>query len=100
VLDSLKGFVNIKLVRADFRVFIADQPKDAYWDLIHVDIVHTYKETKECLDWAIDHSNVVMAHDTISFGDVRRAVQDIAWESGRRFYEYQEGHGVGFLVKE
>jgi hypothetical protein len=99
VLDSLKGFVNIKLVRADFRDFIKSPNNDQQWNFCHIDIVHTYRETKQCLDWAIDHADVVACHDSIAFGDVRRAVQDICWESGRRFYEYQEGHGFAILVK-
>lgn len=105
VQNALKDFKNIELVAEDYKTFIAsiDEAADMVhgkYDLIHIDIIHEYKPTNELGRWAIEYSDVVMFHDTIAFPEVRRAVQDIAWESGRVFYEYQVQHGVGFLVKE
>lgn len=100
---ALENFKNITLVPQDYKVYIDIVDKvnlNPQWDLIHIDIVHDYKPTAELGRWAVDHSDVVMFHDTIAFPEVRRAVQDIAWETGRVFYEYQVQHGVGFLVKE
>lgn len=98
---ALKDFRNIDLVQLDYKDLMKlPENQEARFDLIHVDIIHEYKPTNELGRWAIEHSNVVMFHDTIAFPEVRRAVQDIAWETGRTFYEYQVDHGVGFLVKE
>ena len=36
-------------------------------DLIHIDIFHDYANTYEAGRWAVDHSNVVLFHDTESF---------------------------------
>lgn len=98
--DVLSDYKNIQLVRSDYRDWIKqDQPYKRY-DLIHVDIVHSYKETNECVHWSVQNSDVVLVHDTISFPDVRRAVQDVCFETGRTFYEWQVKHGLGILVKE
>jgi predicted O-methyltransferase YrrM len=98
---ALKDFKNIRLVPVPYEYYIAlPSSNDQKYDLIHVDIIHEYKPTNELVAWAIQHSDVVMVHDTIAFPEVRRAVQDVSWESGRVFYEYQVKHGVGFLVKE
>jgi predicted O-methyltransferase YrrM len=103
VKETLKGYKNVELYKSDCGDFIAscDAPGCIrQYDLIHIDIVHDYKPTNELGAWAVEHSDVVMFHDTISFPDVRRAVQDIAWETGRVFYEWQVGPGMGILVKE
>jgi hypothetical protein len=107
---TLKDFKNVLLVQADYSTFIEGRTawdgKDSYrmhvdkYDLIHIDIVHDYKPTNELGAWAVEHSDVVLFHDTIAFPDVRRAVQDIAWETGRTLYEWQVGPGLGMLVKE
>jgi len=97
---ALKDYKNVQLVRMDYREWIAmEQPVEKY-DACHIDIVHHYKETNECVAWAVQHSDVVLVHDTIAFSEVRRAVQDVCWETGRVFYEYQVKHGLGILVKE
>lgn len=103
VQKTLKDYKNIELYKSDYGDFIAscDAPGCIRnYDLIHIDIVHDYKPTSELGRWAVEHSNVVLFHDTIAFPDVRRAVQDIAWETGRTFYEWQVGPGLGMLVKE
>jgi protein-L-isoaspartate O-methyltransferase len=97
---ALKDFKNVQLVKQDYREWIAmPQPVEKY-DAIHVDIVHYYAPTNELLAWAVQHSDVVLAHDSISFPEVRRAIQDVCWETGRVFYEWQVGPGLGMLVKE
>ena len=99
--NALKDFKNIALVQSDFRDYIREyNSKCSRYNLIHVDIVHNYKDTNDCVAWSVQHSDVVLVHDTIAFPEVRRAVQDVCWETGRGFYEYQVDHGLGILVKE
>jgi hypothetical protein len=95
-----EGYSNVILIECSYQDYIGWSHGRTRYDMIHIDIVHDYKETNECGAWAIEHSDVVLFHDTIAFPEVRRAVQDLAWESGRTFYEYQVKHGLGMLVKE
>ncbi len=70
------------------------------YDLIHVDIVHTYEDTYACGDWALNNSRLVIFHDTESFKDVRRAVEDLAEKHGAEFHNYPFHHGLGILWKK
>jgi hypothetical protein len=94
--NRLASYDNIKLVRSDYRDWI-DQDKSTY-DLIHVDIVHTYIDTLNCGLWSAQHAQCVLFHDTLSFAAVRRAVMDISARSGKRFYNFEESNGLGILV--
>lgn len=94
--NRLSSFQNIQLVRSDYRDWIA---KDgSFYDLIHVDIVHTYVDTFACGLWSATHSQCVIFHDTESFPTVKRAVVDIARQTGKRFYNFEESYGLGILV--
>jgi hypothetical protein len=92
----LSRFHNIRLVRSDYRDWITQNT--AFYDLIHVDIVHTYTDTFTCGLWSVQHAPCVLFHDTISFPAVRWAVSAIARETGKRFYNFEESHGLGILV--
>ena len=97
---AVKDFKNIELIQSDFRDFISKtENKTARFDMCHVDVVHNYRETNDCVAWCTQHSDVVLAHDTIAFPEVRRSVQDVCWETGFTFYEYQVDHGLAILVK-
>jgi len=94
--DRLACFKNIRLVRSDYREWIArDQ---SVYDLIHIDIVHTYVDTFACGIWSVQHAKCVLFHDTESFPAVKRAVMDIARQTGKRFYNFEESNGLGILV--
>lgn len=93
----LTKFTNIDLVRADYRDWIAKDK--SFYDLIHVDIVHTYRDTFRCGLWSAAHASCVLFHDTLSFPAVRRAVIDIARETGKDFYNFRESYGLGILVE-
>jgi Methyltransferase domain len=95
-VDRLSAFPNIRLVRSDYRDWIAQD--NSVYDLIHVDIVHTYAETFACGLWSARHSNCVLFHDTESFATVKRAVIDICRASGKKFYNFKECNGLGILV--
>ena len=92
----LSGFENIKLVRSDYRDWIKQD--NSQYDLIHVDIVHTYADTFACGLWSTRHSRCTIFHDTESFLAVRRAVKDIARETGKTMYNFRESNGLGILV--
>ena len=92
---SLEGFANIELIRENYKSWITRDIKT--YDLIHVDIVHTYKDTYRCGLWSALHSKCTIFHDTESFPEVRRAVEDIARETGKRFFNYPKCHGLGNL---
>lgn len=97
VRESLWAFPNIRLVRSDYRDFLATNTE--MFDLTHIDIVHTYDRTFECGQLALLYSQVVIFHDTRSFPEVMRAVSELADRNNRTFYEWPESHGLGILVR-
>jgi len=92
----LAPFPNITLFRSDYREWISRD--NNRYDLVHVDIVHTFADTFACGLWSAQHAPCVLFHDTESFPAVRRAVAQIARCTGRRFYNFDESHGLGILV--
>jgi methyltransferase family protein len=92
----LSCFDNIRLVRSDYRDWITTD--DSVYDLIHVDIVHTYIDTFACGLWSARHAKCVLFHDTQSFSAVKRAVIDISRQTGKRFYNSEESNGLGILI--
>jgi Methyltransferase domain len=94
--NNLAGFGNVRLVKANYKDFIkADQGN---YDLIHVDIVHTYDETLECGLWSVQHAKAVIFHDTESFPAVKRAVETIAVKTAKKFYNFPYYFGLGIIV--
>lgn len=87
---------NVSLIQSDYK----DYKDDERYDMIHVDIVHTYEDTYACGDWALRHSNLVLFHDTESFKDVLRAVQDLASKHNVEFYNYPKHYGLGILWRK
>ena len=96
--ERLAPYPNIHLVRSDYRDWIVKDTTT--YDLIHVDIVHTYVDTFNCGLWAAQHARCVLFHDTETFLSVRQAVTDIGRTSGKRFYNFKESCGLGILVPE
>ena len=92
----LKDFTNVKLIESDYKDYI--KKDDSQYDLIHVDIIHDYKHTLECGLWSAQHSKMTIFHDTESFWDVRRAVADVAKQTGKQFYNYDRFFGLGIVV--
>jgi hypothetical protein len=84
------------LVRSDFRDWIKQD--NSSYDLIHVDIVHTYADTFACGLWGAVHSQCTLFHDTESFPAVKRAVIEISRRTGKRFHNFPESNGLGILV--
>jgi hypothetical protein len=94
--ERLACFNNIRLVRSDYRDWIAKD--DTLYDLVHIDIVHTYLDTLTCGLWSTRHAQCVLFHDTESFLAVKRAVIDISRQTGKRFYNFRESNGLGILI--
>jgi hypothetical protein len=92
----LASFDNIKLVRSDYRDWMKHD--NDFYNLIHVDIVHTYSDTFACGLWSANHSQCVIFHDTESFPTVKRAVTEIARLTNKRLYNFKESNGLGILV--
>ena len=93
---TLIDFKNIELFKSDYRDWIKKDTNQ--YDFAHVDIVHDYKETYECGLWAVQHSKCCIFHDTESFPEVRRAVFDIAKNTGKKVYNYPYHNGLGIIV--
>ncbi|HZM06646.1 MAG TPA: class I SAM-dependent methyltransferase [Candidatus Saccharimonadales bacterium] len=93
---DLEPYSNIQLFRADYKDWIKQDK--AQYGLIHVDIVHTYKDTYDCGLWSAQHSKCAIFHDTESFIGVRRAVIDIAKAAGKNVYNYPHCNGLGIIV--
>lgn len=96
--SNLSSWSNIELVKSDYRDYIREN-NDRY-DMIHIDIVHTYNETFECGEWAINHSDVVVFHDTLSFPEIMRVCEDLSTKYNLEFHNYRYSHGLGILVRK
>lgn len=94
--ERLLPYKNIKLIKEDYKDWISRD--NEVYNLIHVDIVHTYEDTFQCGLWSAKHSQCTIFHDTESFPEVKKAVTDIARKTGKKFYNYTKHHGLGILV--
>jgi hypothetical protein len=95
--SNLDSFDGIELIKKSYQEFINEN--NNHYNLAHVDIIHTYEDTYACGEWCINHSDIVIFHDTLSFRDVFRACYDLANKYNLDFHNYQESHGLGILVK-
>lgn len=95
--EALKEFPNITLARTSYQDWIRKDVSE--YDLVHVDIVHTYEDTYTCGRWAACVSDVVILHDTLSFPDVMDAVKELASDMYMNFYNYPHQHGLGILSR-
>lgn len=96
--NNLSEFSNIKLIKSNYKDYILNN--NERFDMIHIDIIHNYFETFECGEWSVNHSDCVIFHDTLSFPEVFRAVYDLSVKYNLDFYNYEESHGLGILVKK
>lgn len=93
---TLAKFENIELVRSDYRDWI--RKDDSFYDLVHVDIVHTFADTFACGLWSAQHSTCTIFHDTESFPEVKKAVKEISRRTEKKFYNFRGSYGLGILV--
>jgi len=94
-LSTFKEIKNTSILKSDFREFI--KQNDNLYDLIHIDIVHTYDDTYECAEWSIKHSSVVLLHDTVSYPDINRVCVDLANKYQLEYYNIPHHNGLGIL---
>lgn len=94
--NNLHDFGNIELIQSDYKDFILKTAQS--FDMIHVDIIHTYEDTYQCGLWSVEHSMCTIFHDTQSFPDVKKAVSDIARRTKRKFYNYRKHNGLGIII--
>jgi predicted O-methyltransferase YrrM len=97
VVELLKDYKNITLVEDRFETFI--QGCNERFDLIHIDIIHSYRCTYDCGEWAMRHADCVIFHDVVSFPEVHQAVEDLALKYGFINYIYPYDNGLGIAVK-
>jgi hypothetical protein len=95
---NMSAWPNIQLIESDYRDFIKEN--DEKYDMIHIDIIHTYEATFECGEWAVNHTDVAIFHDTESFPEIKRVCTDLAIKYDLEFYNYSDSHGLGILVKK
>jgi len=88
---------NVEIIRSKFEDFILNN--NNRYDLIHIDIVHLYEPTYKCTEWSIDHSDVVILHDTCSFAEINQVCNDIASSKGINYYNIPHHHGLGILYR-
>ncbi len=93
---DLKRFDNIELYKMDYKEWM--RRDNNRYDLIHVDIIHTYDDTFKCGLWSATRSTCTLFHDTESFREVKKAVVDIARVTKKTFYNYKPHYGLGILV--
>ncbi len=93
---NLRDFSNINLIKSDYRDFISSCTDR--FDLIHVDIIHTYEDTYACGLWSAQHSKCTIFHDTQSFPEVKKAVADVARSTKKKFYNYRKCNGLGIVI--
>jgi len=96
--NYLKDYKNIKLIQSDYQNFILNN--ENIYDLIHIDIIHDYEHTYNCGEWSINHSKVVIFHDTESFKSVKDACIDLSKKFNLDFYNYKNSNGLGILINE
>jgi hypothetical protein len=102
----LAPYTNIELIKSDYRDFIRERStyvdfkrkEDMFYGLIHVDIIHTFQDTLVCGAWSVAHSRCTIFHDTQSFPQVKQAVLQLARNTGKKYYNFEECFGLGILV--
>lgn len=97
VMKSLKH-LPVSVIIGGYEEYIKNDLYDRY-DIVHIDIIHSYEDTYASGEWAVQHSDCVIFHDT-GIPRVRSAVRDIAEKFDMDFYNFEEGCWLGILVKK
>lgn len=98
IKNTFSKYKNVNLIRSFASDFIKND--NNFYDLIHVDIVHEYEPTYECADWAVQHSKIVLIHDTEIFPAMKTVCVDIAKKHNLGFYNILEHAGLGILYQK
>jgi predicted O-methyltransferase YrrM len=101
VKEILKVCPNITLIEAKYQDIIKNNKDYGKVDLIHIDMIHSYKDTYDPGEWAVRHSDCVIFHDTVSCSaEVVPALADLAKKYNLEFYNYKRSNGLGILVRK
>lgn len=100
VLENFSKVSNVQVIKSSYQEYFDCLDKETLFDLIHVDIVHTFRETYECGKLALKHSNCVIFHDTELFSDVNKACEQLSTDFGCEFFNYPYSYGLGILIKK
>ena len=96
--ELLSPYKNIQLVNLSWEGWAAQEQEPQTYDLIHIDVEHTYEMTMAAGSWAVQHSPISLFHDTISFPQVSWACADIANKFGKKYWNYTKHFGLGIIV--
>ena len=89
---------NIEIICMAYEDFIKENNNQ--YDLIHIDLSHTYDQTYHAGMWALKHSNCVLFHDTL-INAVMEAVFKLVNDVGDfEFYNYIDPCGLGIVSKK
>lgn len=109
VKELVKDYTNIELIKGFSEEFINSHYHDRF-DLIHIDIgydTHCYATTFPSAEWAVQHSDCVLFHDTVSFPEINKVCEELSVKFGFDYYNYSEPVGpagqvcgLGILIKK
>jgi hypothetical protein len=100
VLENFSKVKNVEIIKSSYDEYFNSLEDNVRFDLIHVDIVHTYEDTYDCGMKSLKHTDCILFHDTESFPSVKKACEDISSKSGYSFYNYPFCHGLGIIINE
>lgn len=96
--ENMKDFPNVQLINTSYEGYI-DEAR-GYFDLIHIDLYHSYDEVMKCGSWALAHTKCVIIHDTMSYPSTMKACVALADMFDVDFYNYPASNGLGILVSK
>ena len=96
---TMIAYRNVVLVEQDCVDYLLEA-RNARVGLVHIDAAHDFETTYQAGRAACAVAPVVLFHDTCAFESVMLAVERLAHETGREFYNYPQHHGLGILVRK
>ena len=109
VKELVKDYKNIELINCYSEEFINEHYNERF-DLIHIDIgyeTHCYATTFPSAEWAVQHCDCVLFHDTLTFPEINQVCEELAEKFRFEYYNYLEPAGpagqvcgLGILVKK
>jgi len=109
VKELVKDYKNIELINCYSEEFINEHYNERF-DLIHIDIgyeTHCYATTFPSAEWAVQHCDCVLFHDTLTFPEINQVCEELSEKYGFDYYNYIEEDGpvgvpcgLGILIKK
>lgn len=95
--ELLFPYKNITPVLMNYHEYIKQDNKQ--YDLIHIDIEHTYEQTFPCGDWAMQHADIVIFHDYPIEG-VGQSLRELSKKYKVNYHYFPPYHGLGILSRK